>query len=80
MMADDSDNKIELKTFHCEIINAHSSLTKETDDYKDIPIIRNIDNSMVQSKELYLHLINIETLQQISLCRKIKILTYPMLK
>jgi hypothetical protein len=48
MVADDPDNKIELKAFHCEIINDHAALKKETDGYKEIPIIRSIDNSMVQ--------------------------------
>lgn len=48
MVADDPDNKIELKTFHCEIVNDHEALKKEIDSYKEIPVIRNIDNSMVQ--------------------------------
>ncbi len=52
MVADDPDNKIELKTFHCEIQNDHEALKKETDAYKEIPVIRTIDNSMVQRNYL----------------------------
>jgi len=48
MVADDPDNKIELKTFHCEIINDHGALKQEQDGYKEIPILRKLDNSMVQ--------------------------------
>jgi hypothetical protein len=48
MVADNPDEKIELKTFHCEIINDHELLKKEQDKYKDIPVIRQIDNTMVQ--------------------------------
>lgn len=52
MVADDPDNKIELKIFHCEIINDHEALKKEQDSYKEIPVIRKIDNSMVQNNYL----------------------------
>lgn len=48
MVADDPDNKIELKTFHCEIVNDHAGLKKEIDSYQEIPMIRKIDSSMVQ--------------------------------
>ncbi|MCV9932864.1 YWFCY domain-containing protein [Flavobacterium sp. LS1R47] len=48
MVADDPDCKIELKTFHSEIVNDHEALKKEQDNYVDIPIIRKVDNSMVQ--------------------------------
>ena len=52
MVADDPDCKIELKTFHCEIINDHEALKKEQDSYKEIPIIRKLDNSIVQRNYL----------------------------
>ncbi|KFF11973.1 conjugal transfer protein MobC [Flavobacterium hydatis] len=52
MVADDPDCKIELKTFHCDIINDHKALKKEQDNYVDIPIIRKVDNSMVQRNYL----------------------------
>ena len=48
MVADDPDCKIELKTFHSEIINDHDALKKEEGNYKDIAVIRKIDNAMIQ--------------------------------
>lgn len=48
MVADDPDNKIELKAFHCEILNDHAALKKEEDSYEEIEAIRKIDPSMVQ--------------------------------
>ena len=52
MVADDPDSKIELKTFHCEILNDHQSLKKEQENYKEIEVIRKIDNQMVQHNYL----------------------------
>lgn len=52
MVADDPDCKIELKTFHSEIINDHEALKNEQDQYVDIPIIRRVDNAMVQRNYL----------------------------
>jgi hypothetical protein len=52
MVADDPDCKIELKTFHSEIVNDHEALRKEQDSYKEIPVIRKVDNSMVQRNYL----------------------------
>lgn len=52
MVADDPDNKIELKTFHCEILNDHDALKQEQDNYKEIPVIRKLDNAMVQRNYL----------------------------
>lgn len=48
MVADDPDNKIDLKAFHCEIINDHEALKREEENYKNIEVIRKLDNSMVQ--------------------------------
>jgi len=48
MVADDPDNKIDLKAFHCEIINDHEALKREEESYKEIEIIRKLDSSMVQ--------------------------------
>lgn len=48
LVADDPDNKIELKTFHCEIQNDHTALKKEEESYREIEVIRRIDSSMVQ--------------------------------
>ena len=52
MVADDPDCKIDLKTFHCEILNDHDALKKEQDSYKDIEVIRKLDNTMVQCNYL----------------------------
>jgi len=48
MVADDPQNKIELKTIHCEIVNDHDALKSEEAGYKDIEAVRKIDSSMVQ--------------------------------
>jgi hypothetical protein len=52
MVADDPDNKIELKAFHCEILNDHEALKSEQASYKDIEVIRKLDNTMVQRNYL----------------------------
>jgi hypothetical protein len=52
MVADDPDCKIELKSFHCEILNDHQALKKEQHNYKPIPVIRNVDNGMIQRNYL----------------------------
>lgn len=52
MVADDPDCKIQLKTFHCELLNNHDLLKKEQNNYKDIAIIRKLDNTMVQRNYL----------------------------
>jgi hypothetical protein len=52
MIADDPDCKIELKTFHSEIVNNHEALRKEEKNYIDITIIRKLDNAMVQRNYL----------------------------
>lgn len=52
MVADDPDNKIELKSFHCEILNDHEALKTEQESYEDIEVIRKLDNGMVQRNYL----------------------------
>ncbi|SDW16733.1 Type IV secretory system Conjugative DNA transfer [Hydrobacter penzbergensis] len=52
MVADDPDCKIELKAFHCSIVNDHEALTQEQNNYKEIPVIRKLDNAMVQRNYL----------------------------
>lgn len=47
MVADDPAQKIKLKTVHCEIINDHEALKKETGSYKDMPVIHTVSNQMV---------------------------------
>ncbi len=48
MVADTPQQKIELKAFHCRIVNDFDAINKEESDYKPIPIIRQVDNGMVQ--------------------------------
>jgi TusA-related sulfurtransferase len=48
IVADDPDCRIELKAFHCDIINDHETLKKEQNSYLDITPVRKIDNSMIQ--------------------------------
>lgn len=48
MVADDPDCKIDLKTFHAELLNDHESLKSEHDSYKPLPVIRQVDAGMVQ--------------------------------
>jgi hypothetical protein len=48
MVADDPTNKIELKAFHCQILNDHEALKNEQDKYKEIPVVRKLDNAIVQ--------------------------------
>lgn len=52
MVADDPDNKIDLKTFHCEILNDHEALRQEQNNYKEIPVIRTLDNAMIRRNYL----------------------------
>ncbi len=48
MVADDPDNIITLKTFHSGIQNNHQALKEEIAGYKSLPLIRQVDNGMVQ--------------------------------
>jgi hypothetical protein len=52
MVADNPDCKIDLKAFHCEILNDHQALKKEEAGYKEIPAVRQLDNSMIQRNYL----------------------------
>lgn len=49
MVADDPSNKIKLKSFHCEIINNHQRLKLETDGYRELPAIAEVNVSMVNA-------------------------------
>ncbi len=48
MVADDPDNKIELKIFHNSISNDHEALKREQVNYKPIPIVREVNNTIIQ--------------------------------
>jgi hypothetical protein len=52
MVADDPHQKIELKAFHCQILNDHEALKKEQDSYKEIPAIKKLDNTIIQRNYL----------------------------
>ena len=52
MVTDNPDERIELKTFHCQIINDHQALKQEESVYKEIQTIRRLDSGMVQQKYL----------------------------
>lgn len=47
MVADDPTNKIKLKTFHCEIINDHESLSADSNSYKLLPEITKVTTQMI---------------------------------
>jgi hypothetical protein len=52
LVADNPDEKIELKAFHCEIINDHEGIKKEIGAYKTLPVIRVINPGIVQMNYL----------------------------
>jgi hypothetical protein len=65
MVADDPREKIDLKAFHGEILNDHESLRNEQEKYQQIPVMRKLDNVMVQKNYLQIkqdvqHIINAE--------------------
>ena len=47
MVADDPDNKIDLKTFHSAIQNDHDAIKKEEESYQPIPLVREVDPAEV---------------------------------
>jgi hypothetical protein len=47
MVADDPDQKIKLKAFHCEIINDHKQLENERARYKEVPISNRFTQPMI---------------------------------
>jgi hypothetical protein len=48
MVADNPDNKINLKVFHNEIQNDHEAIRLEEDNYKSIPVIKNVSATEIQ--------------------------------
>jgi hypothetical protein len=47
-VADDPDQKIDLKVFHAEILNNHEAIRKEEHSYKSMPQIRSISHYEIQ--------------------------------
>ena len=52
MVADDPDQKIELKVFHGEILNDHAAINREIQDYKEIPPVRVVTVEQIQQNYL----------------------------
>jgi len=52
LVADDPDNRIDLKVFHNEVINDHQAIKDEEKRYKELPIIRQIDTAMLMANYL----------------------------
>ncbi len=52
MVADDPENRITLKTFHAEILNDHAALRREADNYKPIPLVRQVSLAEIQRNYL----------------------------
>jgi len=52
MIADDPGTKIDLNTFHCSILNDHEGLKKEQQEYEPIPVVRQINSSIIQKNYL----------------------------
>jgi len=48
MVADDPQNKISLKAFHCEILNDHEAIKNEEAAYQEIQPVRKIDQQAIQ--------------------------------
>jgi hypothetical protein len=51
-VADNPDQKIDLKAFHGEIINDHEGLNRQIAAYREIPEVRPISNAIVQGNYL----------------------------
>ncbi|SHH26268.1 Type IV secretory system Conjugative DNA transfer [Flavobacterium frigidimaris] len=52
MVADDPNCKIKLKAFHSEILNDHNALENESENYREIPIVRKLNNEIIQRNYL----------------------------
>jgi hypothetical protein len=52
MVADDPDQKIQLKIFHNEILNDHDAIKQEEDAYQPIPRVRQITQQEIQENYL----------------------------
>ena len=52
MVADNPDQKIELKAFCAEIINDHEALNREQEGYKELPVFSKVEPSDVLNNYL----------------------------
>ncbi len=48
VVADNPDTVIDLKAFHCKVMNDHQAIQKEVAAYRDVPVFKKVDNSNVQ--------------------------------
>ena len=65
IVADDPNQKIALKAFHCILQNDHSAIAKEQESFKQLPIIKQVNNSIIQRNYLQIKqevedLVNVE--------------------
>lgn len=47
-VADDPQQRIDLKTFHAEILNDHAAIAREEKTYEEIPVIRKVSQFEIQ--------------------------------
>ena len=52
LVADDPDNKINLKVFHNEIVNDHQAIKTEESAYRELPVVRKIDSEIIMGNYL----------------------------
>lgn len=52
VVADDPHCKIDLKAFHCRILNEHRVLDQQIQNYKNIPMVRQITTEIIQENYL----------------------------
>ena len=52
IVADDPDNKIELKSFNCEVINNHEGLKNKQSNFKSLPEVSEITSQMIRGNYL----------------------------
>ncbi len=48
LIADNPDQPIELKAFHAKVINDLAALKKEKQNFKPLPIIKQVDAAIIQ--------------------------------
>lgn len=49
MVADNPDAKINLKAFHCQIMNDHAAIKREEERYRPLPVIREVTPEEIQA-------------------------------
>lgn len=49
MCSDNPDQPLELKTFHCTLVNDHKALSDQQDRFKPLPIVRNTSRQAIEA-------------------------------